>query len=239
MNPIPLRNDIFITTITLSLVNSDGPPAFAILSHRWDESELSFQDIKNGINIPSAGYSKIAGCCAQAAEDGWQYVWIDSCCIDKSSSAELSEAVNSMFRWYWDAQVCYAYLGDVPGTEDDYYAADSTFRHSKWFTRGWTLQGLLAPKAVVFFDQNWVDLGTKRSLAGLVSAITGIKDLFGFEEACVAQEMSWAPKRETTRVEDRAYYLMGLFGVNMSLIYGGGRKGFHETSAQNPKDSGR
>jgi hypothetical protein len=116
-----------------------------------------------------------------------------------------------MFRWYRDAQVCYAYLGDVPGTRDDHYAADSAFRHSKWFTRGWTLQELLAPKTVVFLDQNWVDVGTKRSLAGLVSDITGIRDLFGFEETCVAQKMSWAAKRETTRVEDRAYCLMGFF----------------------------
>jgi hypothetical protein len=97
---------------------------------------------------------------------------------------------------------------------------------SKWFTRGWTLQELLAPKTVVFFDQDWVDIGTKSSLAPLISAVTGIKDLFLFKTASVAQKMSWAAKRETTRVEDRAYCLMGLFEVNMPLLYGEGEKAF-------------
>src|SRR5450432_4354296 len=155
------------STITLSDVNSDNSPAYAIISHRWGESEVSFQDMKDGTAIEKAGYAKIAGCCAYAAEDGWQYVWIDSCCIDKSSSAELSEAINSMFRWYRDAQVCYAYLGDVPGTRDSPYTENSVFRCSAWFTRGWTLQELLAPETVVFLDQNWVEIGTKSSLAPL------------------------------------------------------------------------
>jgi hypothetical protein len=201
------------STITLSEVKSEKPPAYAILSHQWGDSEVSFQDMQDGKAI-----QRVTRCCAQAAEDGWQYVWIDSCCIDKKSSAELSEAINSMFQWYRSAQVCYAYLGDVDNTR--------AFHDSKWFTRGWTLQELLAPETVVFFDRNWIEIGTKSSLAPLISSITGIQHLFSFKKACVAQKMSWAAKRETTRVEDRAYCLMGLFDVNMPLLYGEGEKAF-------------
>jgi hypothetical protein len=214
------------STITLLDVNSDKPPAYAILSHRWEESEVTFQDMKDGTGVSKVGYAKIVGCCAQAVEDGWKYVWIDSCCIDKSSSAELSEAINSMFRWYRDAQVCYAYLCDVPHTKDSHYAKNSAFCRSKWFTRGWTLQELLAPEIVVFFSQTWAEIGTKSSLAPLISEITSIDNLFSFQKACVAQKMSWAARRQTTRVEDTAYCLMGLFDVNMPLIYGEGDKAF-------------
>jgi hypothetical protein len=184
-----------------------------------------------------AGYSKIKQCCAQAALDGYKYAWIDSCCIDKTSSAEFSEAINSMFEWYRDAQVCYAYLADVPSGEDP-RLENSAFRRSKWFTRGWTLQELLAPSMVKFFNQDWVAIGMKSmsdgepmvnkesTLSTVISLITGIKDLSHFEEACIAQKMSWASKRETTRVEDMAYSLMGLFGVNMPPLYGEGQKAF-------------
>ena len=121
------------------------------------------------------GYAKIEGCCAQARLDGWKYAWIDSCCIDKSSSAELSEATNSMFKWYEDAMVCYAYLSDVDGKED----IPKQREDSAWFRRGWTLQELLAPQTVIFFfDRNWVDVGTKSSLEDAISRITRIRDLF-------------------------------------------------------------
>jgi hypothetical protein len=175
-----------------------------------------------------AGFAKIHGCCAQAASDGWKYAWIDSCCIDKSSSAELSEAINSMYRWYQNAEVCYAYLLDVPEdpSDEDPCAADSFFRRSKWFSRGWTLQELLAPWTVVFFNKNWIEIGTKSSLYDTIVSITGIKPLANFEEACVAQKMSWASRRETTRLEDMAYCLMGLFGINMPPLYGEGENAF-------------
>ena len=152
--------------------------------------------------------------------------WIDTCCIDKSSSAELSEAINSMFRWYRAAQVCYAYLSDVSENERDHYDIGSAFRESKWFTRGWTLQELLAPRTVIFYNCGWCETGNKRSLETLISAITGIEHLFGFEKASVAQKMSWASKRETLREEDMAYCLLGLFGVNMPPLYGEGGKAF-------------
>ena len=122
--------------------------------------------------------------------------------------------------------MCYAYLADVPGGEIDYYDIDSTFRRSKWFTRGWTLQELLAPPTVIFYNCVWVEIGTKKTLETLVSAITGIEHLFGFEKASVAQKMSWASKRETLREEDMAYCLLGLFGINMPPLYGEGESAF-------------
>jgi hypothetical protein len=144
-----------------------------------------------------------------------------------------------MFNWYRKAQVCYAYLSDVPAGEvgEDHLREGSHFRASEWFTRGWTLQELLAPRCAVFFDRAWVDIGTKSSLRSLVSAITGVRDLDKFERACVAQKMSWASRRRTTRMEDQAYCLMGLFGVNMPPLYGEGTKAFFRLQLEILKDS--
>lgn len=138
--------------------------------------------------------------------------WIDSCCTDKSSSAELFEALNSMYRWCSDAQVCYAFLSDVWDTSGrDPHELSSELRCSKWFTRGWTLQELLAPSTLVFFDRDWKDIGTKPTLKGLLESITGVKEehLFDSRKASIAQKMSWAAIRERTRVEDQGYCLMG------------------------------
>ena len=203
-------------------------PYYAILSHTWGEEEVSFQDMQTGSHEEKAGFAKIKCCCALAASEGWEYVWVDTCCIDKTSSAELSEAINSMFDWYRGAQVCYAYLADVASSYVDHYDPDSAFRQSRWFTRGWTLQELLAPATVVFFNQEWVELGTKSSLLDAISATTRIiySDVKDFKDANVAVKMSWASSRETTRVEDTAYCLLGLFGVNMPLLYGEGRNAF-------------
>ncbi|KAH7370138.1 heterokaryon incompatibility protein-domain-containing protein [Rhexocercosporidium sp. MPI-PUGE-AT-0058] len=219
-----------INTSTLLLHEFSGRnvPLYAILSHRWENSEVTFEDLKGGKGPDRAGWRKITGCCSQAARDGWEYVWIDSCCIDKSSSSELSEAINSMFSWYRSAQICYVYLSDVPSADDDHFAPDSHFRNSKWFQRGWTLQELVAPRRLEFYSQDWVEFGTKSSLGELISVITGITDLFHYQDACIAQKMSWAARRETTREEDQAYCLMGLFDVNMGILYGeGGRKAFN------------
>jgi hypothetical protein len=152
--------------------------------------------------------------------------WIDTCCIDKTSSAELSEAINSMYRWYQRSQVCYAYLVDVPDATADHSRPDSLFQQSKWFTRGWTLQELLAPTFVEFYDQNWIEIGTKSSMRTLVQKITNISILVDIDEACVAEKLSWASTRVTTRIEDLAYCLMGLFDVNMPLLYGEGHSAF-------------
>jgi hypothetical protein len=141
------------------------------------------------------------------------------------SSSELSEAINSMFRWYRDAEVCYVYLSDVSGPLEEASNMD-TFRLSKWFTRGWTLQELLAPDELKFFDKDWVHIGTKEELFETISSVTGIRHLFNFEDASVAQKMSWAAERETTRREDQAYCLLGIFGVNMPPLYGEGPNAF-------------
>lgn len=189
---------------------------YAILSHTWGSDEVTLQDINDPSGKSRTGYKKIEDCCSMARKMEYQYVWIDTCCIDKTSSAELSEAINSMFLWYQEASVCYAYLFDVPGTP---------FEKSKWFTRGWTLQELIAPQNVIFFDENWRELGDKKSLGSRISECTRIPESVlsgekGIDMFSTAQRMSWAAKRKTSRIEDRAYCLMGLFGVNMPLIYG-------------------
>ncbi|THU81266.1 HET-domain-containing protein, partial [Dendrothele bispora CBS 962.96] len=204
-------------------------PKYAILSHTWNKEEATFQDIqdrgKDGWKEP-AGWKKVEGACAQARKHRWDWIWIDSYCIDKSSSAELSENINSMYQLYEGAGVCYVYLSDDPRD------ARSDFRYSKWFTRGWTLQELIAPSAsVVFLDRSWKEIGTRYSLRDVISAITsvpiGLLEDGDLAKYSIAQKMSWAAFRKTTRPEDRAYSLMGLFDICMPPIYGeGGAKAF-------------
>ncbi|KAL8831463.1 MAG: hypothetical protein Q9170_005278 [Blastenia crenularia] len=213
------------TTITLHEFHGHRTPLYVILSHTWEQDEVSFQDIQalhHGHLAGLAGYEKIISCCALAASEGWEYIWIDTCCIDKRSSAELTEAINSMFRWYKEAQLCYTYLSDVLTSSPD------DFCYSRWFTRGWTLQELLAPGIVTFVNAFWEVLDTKRSLRKELSAVTGIsaEHLIDPLSASVATKMSWASQRETTRIEDIAYCLLGLFDVNMPLLYGEGEKAF-------------
>jgi hypothetical protein len=221
---------------TLELVefsDSDIPP-YAILSHTWGSEEINFQDMSKDVlkevrdqlmsQSKEESYTKIKYCCDQASKDGLEYSWVDTVCIDKSSSSELSEAINSMFRWYSNAVVCYAYLSDVQ-------LKSSEMSGSRWFTRGWTLQELIAPRRMLFFTSEWELIGTKESLCEKISIITGIDmrtlraptTLFSASVAC---KMSWAANRQTTRIEDVAYCLMGLFDVNMPLLYGEGKKAF-------------
>ena len=150
-------------------------PPYAILSHTWGEDELFFQEMQSVNGKSKAGYDKIRRCCEMAAADGFEYCWVDTCCIDKTSSAELPEAINSMYRWYRVADVCYVYLADVPpnlGTE----GARQAFRKSRWFTRGWTLQELIAPRSMIFFNNDWVEIRTNGSLKSQISEITKIKE---------------------------------------------------------------
>ncbi|KAI6143099.1 heterokaryon incompatibility protein-domain-containing protein, partial [Pisolithus tinctorius] len=197
---------------------NDETTIYAILSHRWGD-----------------GSEKIIKSCEQARKDGYEWLWIDTCCIDKRSSAELSEAINSMYRWYQNAGVCYAYLNDVDVSVFPTKRDDSNYAESNgwpvWFVRGWTLQELIAPKKVEFFNKGWVSVGDKWRLAPRLEKVTGIppevlRDGLAAKRLSVAQIMSWAAQRETTRVEDRAYSLMGLFGVNMPMLYGEGKKAF-------------
>jgi hypothetical protein len=203
---------------------------YTILSHTWGEGEVSFQELQSGTGESKAGYDKIRGCCEIAASDGFEYALVDTCCIDKTSSAELSETINSMYSWYRLSDVCYVYLADVLPNLDA-KARDEAIRKSRWFTRGWTLQELIAPSSVIFYDSHWCELGTKDSLETLISDTTGIdgavlQDADKMESFTVAQRMSWASMRVTTRVEDIAYCLLGIFGVHMPMLYGEGDYAF-------------
>ena len=213
--------------------NLNEDTEYAILSHRWGaiEDEVSYYDFtkQNKIAQKKKGYRKIEACCRQAVKDRIYYAWIDTCCIDKSSSAELSEAINSMYRWYKCSTICYAYLEDV--VYNDYLKSNSTFRRSRWFTRGWTLQELIAPIEVKFYDTYWAEIGLKSKIIDTLSEITNItEDVLSnrepIEDICVSQKMFWASKRQTSRVEDRAYSLLGLFNLSLPIIYGEGERSF-------------
>ncbi len=173
-------------------------PPYAILSHTWGKEELSFQDIQKSGSRSKHGFAKIDFACRQAKLEGFRHAWIDTCCIDKSSSVELSEAINSMYSWYAKAAACYVYLEDVT-VSAIFDETSSQFEKSRWFTRGWTLQELLAPQDVHFYDENWKSIGTKKKLCKLVSKITQIPELvlqdkMHLKSIGVAQRMSWAAK---------------------------------------------
>jgi len=221
----------------------DEATKYAILSHRWIGQEVEYDEIVELAKMAKGkrdeirqgdGYRKILDSCKQAKKDGHEWLWVDTCCIDKRSSAELSEAINSMYRWYENAQVCYAYLHDVldssfPVEFDDYTYANGW---PEWFSRGWTLQEMIAPSNVQFFNKTWQAIGDKWMLARTLKKITRVpqhvlRDGLSGDRPCIAQIMSWAANRTTTRVEDRAYSLMGLLDVNMPTLYGEGKKAFH------------
>lgn len=215
--------------LELRFDNELGKYKNAILSHTWmvpQTEEVTFKEISDSKGHNKRGYENITNFCQKAAEEGFSYVWIDTCCIDKSSSAELSEAINSMFDWYQNAEKCYVYLADVSINGDDSRSPLEQMRQSRWFTRGWTLQELLAPAEAVFYDGDWQQLGTKSELIDVVQEITRIKDIPNYRQACTAQKSAWAANRQTTRVEDAAYSLLGIFGVNMPLLYGEGPRAF-------------
>lgn len=224
-----------------SLVEFIGvTPPYAILSHTWgpNGTEVTFKDLVEGTGKDKPGYEKIRACGRQSAKAKYKYFWVDTCCIDKTSSAELSEAINSMYRWYEEAGVCFAYIEDASPSLP---MSEWTISNIRWFTRGWTLQELLAPKEVEFFDTDWSALGTRTEHAPLLSRITNIDskalecDLNSYDilfwekngrmdlrKFSIASKMSWAARRTTTRSEDVAYCLLGIFDVNMPLLYGEG-----------------
>ncbi|KAL8308511.1 hypothetical protein RB593_006707 [Gaeumannomyces tritici] len=231
---------INVKTLELKEFPYDQTPSYAILSHTWgpDNEELTFRNVKDGnANKDCVGWSKLHGCCQQAKSDDIEYAWIDTCCIDKTNLVELSEAINSMFQWYKRASVCYVYLADVPDG-DPPQEPRSKFRESLWFGRGWTLQELLAPSDLRFYNSDWHELGTKKTLRAVIRGITGIPDQFlqgttELHRASVAQRMSWAARRKTKKKEDLAYCLLGIFGVMMSMIYGeGGDQAFFRLQEQ-------
>lgn len=222
------------TTLRLESFAPDEVPGYAILSHRWTDDEVSYQEIHTEAGRRKGAYSKIRGCCEVARRNRISYIWVDTCCIDQSSSAELSEAINSMFHWYRRAEVCYAYLHDATGVGD--------FVRSEWFDRGWTLQELVAPANVQFFSGDWANFGSKKTLSRFICPRTGIDSRYlqggSLELASIAERMSWAAKRITTRPEDTAYCLLGIFDIHMPLIYGEGlQKAFTRLQSQLIKEA--
>ena len=221
---------------------------YAILSHRWTGpwQELDYNEVvglakmnkkeRNEIRQRD-GYRKILQSCQLAQKDGCEWLWVDTCCLDKQSSAELSEAINSMYRWFENSTICYVYLHDVPGdllfptvrNNERYYRSNGW---PEWFSRAWTLQEMLAPRDVQFFNKDWHPIGDKRMLSSILEYITRVpqhilKEGLSSKRPCVAQIISWAADREASRAEDWAYSLMGLLDVNMPMLYGEGKKAFH------------
>jgi len=244
---------INVSTLSLGEFYGADLPSYAILSHTWGAEEVSFQEFvkandgsDNAAAITTkAGYRKIIRFCELAQRGGYSYVWVDTCCIDKTSSAELTEAINSMFRWYEKSRTCYAYLEDFSSHDMDGQMAQSylgagisdhfsaAFRKCRWLTRGWCLQELLAPRHVLFLDRDWREIGTRHVLSSLISEITGIpKTLLTTPRRTkvwnfpIAVRISWMSKRQTTRVEDMSYSLLGILGVNLPTIYGEGHEAF-------------
>lgn len=214
-----------INVHTKRIKNFYGDPTepYAILSHTWgkEEEELSFQDMQRLNELGDGRAAKLDGCCELARKDKFKYVWIDTCCIDKTNAVELSEAITSMFRWYQKAAVCYTYLSDVVKGQRDQIGK------SRWFTRGWTLQELLASRKITFYDKTWEKLGTKSTLSGIIRQATGIPHhiltgIASLQTSSIAQKLSWAAKRTTTRPEDLAYCLLGIFGIVIPPLYGEG-----------------
>ncbi|KAH8650236.1 heterokaryon incompatibility protein-domain-containing protein [Tricladium varicosporioides] len=202
----------------------DSIPPYAILSHRWsthEDDETTFKEIAEGIyNNEKPGYKKLQFCSARAKVDGLRYFWVDTCCINQSDQNELSVAIYSMFRWYQKADKCYVYLADV--------AKESALSKSEWFSRGWTLQELLAPEKVEFYTRDGVWLGNKSSLEQQIAEITKIpievlqgRSLSRFTPKEI---FSWVESRHTKKAEDKAYCLLGVFNVSMLLDYGEGEK---------------
>lgn len=223
-------------------------PPYAILSHTWAAGEeITLQDMSSPYLPTKKGYAKITETCRLALAHGLEYAWVDTCCIDKTSSAELTESINSMFRWYQKARICFVYLSDMHAAS---MSAKAELAQCAWFTRGWTLQvkavylscyfngiayndsqELLAPRKIQFYNSQWACIGIKGHFDKDLSSITGIpvmaiQGTMRVGNFSVAQRMSWASKRVTTREEDISYCLLGLFDVHMPLIYGEGTKAF-------------
>lgn len=215
--------------------NTDDLPPYAILSHTWTDGEVTYDELVAETGKNKAGYDKIRFCGERAAADNLQYFWVDTCCIDKSTNQELQTAINSMFRWYQRASKCYVHLSDVQIPKEIINAQSfqivwkDAFRRSRWFTRGWTLQELLAPSTVEFFSKDGKPLGSKMSLELEIHEITKvpIKALRGeqpLSKFSVSERLSWAANRQTTYKEDKVYCVLGIFDVFLPLIYGEGEE---------------
>ena len=213
---------------------------YAILSHRWYDQEITFRTLDpaklKDLNIQTPQLEKIRGACARARADRLDWIWMDSCCIDRDSSEQLRRTINSMFQFYQHAAVCYTHLSDVATSESGAGSfqwqeteQQPGLRHSEWFSRGWTLQELLAPRKMIFFDRCWRLIGTKTELASEISRITGIETGYltgakDFRSASIATRLSWQAGRKTTEIEDIAYSLLGILDVQLVPMYSEGRQ---------------
>jgi hypothetical protein len=199
-------------------------PRYAILSHTWSrepENEVNFQDVQYGTFAQKPAFQKVQSALKVAERDGFDYLWVDTCCIDKTSASECSEAINSVFHYYQNAEVCYVYLADVQGMTD--------LPRSRWWQLGFTLQELMAPKIIELYSSDWTLLGDRAGLSSPICLITGIAERYLLNEkpirsASIAQRMSWAARRQTTREEDTAFCLRGIFDVTMPAMYGEGEE---------------
>ena len=252
-----------LNTHTLEFEEFVGRPEedYAILSHRSGDEEVSYKEFRKSREAVKhrAGYKKIAEFCEISKQRGYRLAWIDTCCIDKRSSAELSEVLNSMFEWYAKSSECYVWLEDHSGNLDDLHKCT-------WFKRAWTLQEMLAPERVVFFTLDWKVIGHKiftpalgdlpcpcelKTPAGLtlvgqnlipwLAKASGIPETYllgtKVHYTSVAARMSWASHRSATRVEDCAYSLMGFFGINMPMLYGEGTAAFRRLQEEIMRDN--
>ena len=240
-----------VTTMKLELVADETKVPYAILSHRWDQNpskELLYEDLLHVGVLGTSRAHKVEEFCREVRRRNslglnspeCNHAWVDTCCIDKKSSAELSEAINGMYSYYKTASYCIAYLQDVHVDHPDPSFSEA-FRSSVWFTRCWTLQELIAPNDVIFYNSAWQEIGNRNDLATDVQLVTGI-DIVTLQSGMVfrnslAQRMSWAAARIASRREDIAYSLMGLFDVNMPVLYGEGDKAFRRLQETIIKDS--
>ncbi|CAI6339354.1 unnamed protein product [Periconia digitata] len=227
------------STLQFEDVTSANQQTYSILSHTWHKNEVLYGPLSDYKDPKyEEGMKKILGACKIALRDQFKHIWIDTCCIDKKSSAELSEAINSMYTWYSKAKRCYVYLKDFDSKDPD-----ADLSKCLWFTRGWTLQELIAPSDMHFYDKKWRYFGSKLELYAALEAITGIERAILRAEGplhlvSVAKRMSWASQRQTTREEDMAYCLIGIFGINMPLLYGeGGVRAFMRLQEELIKES--
>lgn len=212
-------------SLTAEFLRKDKKPAYAILSHTWGKEEVTFYDLAAGKGMSKAGWDKIRFCMKQAARDGLHFSWVDTCCIKKDDTTELQYSINSMFRWYKEAAKCYVLMTDVSTSGLNWQDA---FERSRWFTRGWTLQELLAPSHIEFFSMDGEMLGSLNELKEVVQKITRLplSALSGAQlhDFGVEERLSWTETRQTMREEDKAYSLLGIFNVFIPLNYGEGEE---------------
>jgi hypothetical protein len=220
-----------VRTYQVSVFNEAAAPRYAAISHTWGPDEVVFKDLVNfQYATLRGGFAKLQGACLTVIKLGIEWIWIDTVCIDRSSSVEVSDSVNSIFRWFRNSQFCIVYLDDLC-PDDEGSASFRQLKACRWMTRSWTLQEVIAPRDVRFFSRRWTQIGTKESLLLQISVITGVDpdvlmDADRLPDVSAGRKMSWAANRSTTFVEDLAYSLVGIFGLYTTVSYGEGSIAF-------------